>query len=219
MFDDADIDAAVQGAIASKFRNAGQTCVCTNRFYVQRGVYDEFLEKFTTEVKKLKLGNGFEQGVTVGPLIDAKAVEKVQSLIDDALSKGAELTTGGHVEQLFFEPCVLKNATQKMAFAKEEIFGPLAPVFAFDSEAEAIALANDTQFGLASYFYSRDIGRITRVSEALEYGMVAINSGSLSNAAAPFGGVKQSGLGREGSKYGMDDYLEMKYVLLSGISR
>ena len=219
VFDDADIDAAVQGAIASKFRNAGQTCVCTNRFYVQRGVYDEFLEKFTTEVKKLKLGNGFEQGVTVGPLIDAKAVEKVQSLIDDALSKGAELTTGGHVEQLFFEPCVLKNATQKMAFAKEEIFGPLAPVFAFDSEAEAIALANDTQFGLASYFYSRDIGRITRVSEALEYGMVAINSGSLSNAAAPFGGVKQSGLGREGSKYGMDDYLEMKYVLLSGISR
>lgn len=219
VFDDADIDAAVAGAVASKYRNAGQTCVCSNRLYVQSGVYDEFVEKLTAAVRRLKIGNGLGEGVEIGPMIEEAAVEKVRQLIADAVAKGAEITTGGNAEALFFEPTVLKNATQSMAFAREEIFGPLAPVFKFDTEAEAIAFANDTEFGLASYFYSRDIGRITRVSEALEYGMVGINTGLISNEAAPFGGVKHSGLGREGSKYGMDDYLEMKYVLLAGIDR
>ncbi len=218
VFDDADIDAAVVGAMVSKYRNAGQTCVCANRMYVQSGVYEEFVSKLTAEVNKLKVGNGLHEGIDIGPLIDESAVKKVHSLIEDAIQKGGTLTTGGNADNLFFEPSVLQNATQNMKFAKEEIFGPLAPVFKFETESEAVAYANDTEFGLASYFYSRDINRIVRVSEALEYGMVGINTGSISNATAPFGGVKQSGLGREGSKYGIDDYVEMKYLLLDGIN-
>ena len=222
VFNDADIDAAVEGAMISKFRNAGQTCVCANRLYVQSAVYDEFVNKLAQAIAKLKIGNGLDQGVTVGPLIDAAAINKVQEHITDAIGKGAEVVTGGNADnhgELFFQPTLLKNVTQDMKVAREETFGPLAPVFRFENEEEVVSWANDTEFGLASYFYSRDIGRIVRVSENLDYGMVAINTGLLSNEAAPFGGVKQSGLGREGSKYGIEDYTEIKYVLLAGIDQ
>ncbi|AXA93188.1 NADP-dependent succinate-semialdehyde dehydrogenase [Massilia sp. YMA4] len=220
VFDDADLDAAVEGAIASKYRNAGQTCVCANRIYVQDGVYDAFAEKFTAAVQKLKVGNGVEQGVTQGPLIDEKAVQKVEQHVADALAKGGRLLTGGHRHALghsFFEPTVIADVNNDMIVATEETFGPLAPLFRFKTDDEAVALANSTEFGLAAYFYSRDIGRIWRVSEGLESGMVGVNTGLISNEIAPFGGVKQSGLGREGSKYGIDDYLVIKYVCLGGI--
>ncbi|HEY0844942.1 MAG TPA: NADP-dependent succinate-semialdehyde dehydrogenase [Noviherbaspirillum sp.] len=220
VFDDADLDAAVEGAIASKYRNAGQTCVCANRLYVQDGVYDAFADKLVAAVKKLKVGNGLEPGVTQGPLIDGDAVEKVEQHIADAIAKGGRVLTGGKRHALghtFFEPTVIADVTPAMRVAREETFGPLAPLFRFKSDADAIAMANDTEFGLASYFYSRDIGRIWRVAEGLESGMVGINTGLISNEVAPFGGVKQSGLGREGSKYGMDDYLVIKYLCLGGI--
>ena len=222
VFDDADLDAAVEGAIASKYRNAGQTCVCANRLYVQSGVYDAFAQKLADAVGQLHVGNGVDPGVTQGPMIDTKAVEKVEEHIADALAKGASIKMGGkrhHLGHSFFEPTILTNVTQDMAVAKEETFGPLAPLFKFDTEEEVIGYANDTEFGLASYFYSRDIGRIFRVSEALEYGMVGVNSGLISNEIAPFGGVKQSGLGREGSKYGIEDYLVIKYTCFAGLDK
>jgi succinate-semialdehyde dehydrogenase/glutarate-semialdehyde dehydrogenase len=220
VFDDADLDAAVEGAIASKYRNAGQTCVCANRLYVQDGVYDAFADKLVAAVKKLKVGNGLEPGVTQGPLIDSDAIAKVEQHVADAVSKGGRVLTGGKrhtLGQTFFEPTVIADVTPAMRVAKEETFGPLAPLFRFKTDADAIAMANDTEFGLASYFYSRDIGRIWRVAEGLESGMVGINTGLISNEVAPFGGVKQSGLGREGSKYGMDDYLVIKYLCMGGI--
>ena len=222
VFDDADLDAAVEGAIASKYRNAGQTCVCANRLYVQSGVYDTFAQKLADAVGQLHVGNGVDAGVTTGPMIDEKAVEKVEEHIADAVAKGASIKMGGKRHSLghsFFEPTILTNVTQDMAVAKEETFGPLAPVFKFDTEEEVLGYANDTEFGLASYFYSRDIGRIFRVSEALEYGMVGVNTGLISNEIAPFGGVKQSGLGREGSKYGIEDYLVIKYTCLAGLDK
>ena len=222
VFDDADIDSAVEGAFASKYRNAGQTCVCSNRFYVQEGVYDEFVAKFAAKVKTAKVGNGFEDGVNQGPLIEEAALEKVQRHVDDAVAKGGVVVTGGKRLQSmgsgqFFEPTVVANATPDMLCAREETFGPFAPVFRFKTEQEAIAAANNTEFGLASYFYSRDVGRIFRVGEALEYGMVGINVGILATEHVPFGGVKQSGLGREGSHHGMDDYVEIKYLCLGDI--
>ena len=218
VFDDADVDSAVEGAIASKYRNAGQTCVCANRIYVQDGVYDQFVEKFSAKVKALKVGNGFEEGVVQGPLIEDAAVEKVQRHVDDALAKGGKLMVGGHkLHGKFFEPTVIAEATADMLCAKEETFGPFAPVFRFKADQEAIAAANNTEFGLASYFYSRDIGRIYRVAEALEYGMVGINVGVIATEHVPFGGVKQSGLGREGSSHGMEEYLEMKYLCMGDI--
>lgn len=220
VFEDADLDAAVQGALASKYRNSGQTCVCSNRILVQDSVYDAFVEKLQAEVSKFKLGNGAEAGVTHGPLVNAKAVKDVEVLVNDAIAKGATATIGGKVSDLgacFFEPTILTNATPDMRVFREEIFGPVAPVFKFSTEAEAIAMANDTEFGLASYFYTKDLGRIFRVGEALEYGIVGVNEGIISNEMAPFGGVKESGSGREGSKYGMDDYLEIKYLCLGGI--
>jgi succinate-semialdehyde dehydrogenase / glutarate-semialdehyde dehydrogenase len=222
VFDDADLDAAVDGAMVSKYRNTGQTCVCANRLYVQRGVLQAFTDKLVAKVKALKVGNGLEAGVTQGPLIDAKAVAKIEEHIADARAKGGEVLTGGKrhaLGGLFFEPTVIGGATAGMLFAKEETFGPLAPIFAFDTEAEVIALANDSEFGLASYFYSRDIGRVMRVAEKLESGIVGVNTGLISTAEAPFGGVKQSGLGREGSKYGLEDFLEMKYICLGGIDK
>ncbi|VUD57067.1 unnamed protein product [Burkholderia pseudomallei] len=218
VFDDADLDAAVEGAIASKYRNSGQTCVCTNRFYVHEKVYDAFAEKLTAAVAKLKVGLGTEAGVVQGPLINGAAVRKVEAHIADALDKGARVTTGGQRHPLghgFFEPTVLTGVTPDMKVAKEETFGPLAPLFRFSTEEEAIRYANDTEFGLAAYFYSRDIGRVWRVAEALEYGMVGINAGIISNEVAPFGGVKQSGLGREGSHYGIDDYVVIKYMCVA----
>ncbi|MDN4037259.1 NADP-dependent succinate-semialdehyde dehydrogenase [Massilia sp. YIM B02443] len=220
VFDDADIDAAVEGAIASKYRNAGQTCVCANRLYVQDGVYDEFARKLAAAVGKLKVGNGVEDGVTTGPLIEEKAVVKVEQHIEDALGKGARVLVGGKRHALghsFFEPTVLADVTTDMVVAREETFGPLAPLFRFKTEEEVIKLANDTEFGLASYFYARDIGRVWRVAEAIETGMVGVNTGLISSEVAPFGGVKQSGLGREGSTYGMDDYLVVKYICMGGI--
>jgi succinate-semialdehyde dehydrogenase/glutarate-semialdehyde dehydrogenase len=220
VFDDADLDAAVTGAIASKYRNAGQTCVCANRIYVQDGVYEEFARRFTDKVRELKVGNGMEPGVDQGPLIEDKAVDKVEAHIADALSKGARLLLGGKRHALghsFFEPTVLADVTPAMLVSDEETFGPVAPLFRFKTEDEAIALANDTEFGLASYFYARDIGRVFRVADRIESGMVGINTGLISNEVAPFGGVKQSGLGREGSKYGMDDYLVLKYLCLGGL--
>ena len=218
VFDDADLGSAVDGAMASKYRNAGQTCVCANRLYVQDGIYDAFVATLAERVKGLKVGNGFEPGVTQGPLIEPAALEKVKEHIADALSKGGSIVTGGKpLEGQFFEPTVIANASQDMRVAREETFGPLAPVFRFKTEQEAIAAANATEFGLASYFYSRDIGRIIRVSEALEYGMVGVNIGLLGSEQVPFGGVKQSGLGREGSHHGMDEYLEMKYVNLGDV--
>ncbi len=222
VFDDADIDSAVEGAFASKYRNAGQTCVCSNRFYVQEGVYDQFVAKFAAKVQTAKVGNGFEEGVNQGPLIEEAALEKVQRHVDDAVAKGGKVLTGGkRLSSLgsgqFYEPTVVANATPDMLCAREETFGPFAPVFKFKTEQEAIAAANNTEFGLASYFYSRDVGRIFRVSEALEYGMVGINVGILATEHVPFGGVKQSGLGREGSHHGMDDYVEIKYLCVGDI--
>ncbi|MEK6318097.1 MAG: NAD-dependent succinate-semialdehyde dehydrogenase [Burkholderia gladioli] len=218
VFDDADLDAAVEGAIASKYRNSGQTCVCTNRFYVHDKVYDAFAAKLAAAVEKLKVGRGTEAGVMQGPLINEAAVLKVEAHIEDALAKGASIATGGKRHALghgFFEPTVLTGVTPDMKVSKEETFGPLAPLFRFASDEEVIGFANDTEFGLAAYFYSRDIGRVWRVAEALEYGMVGINTGLISNEVAPFGGVKQSGLGREGSHYGIDDYVVIKYLCLA----
>jgi succinate-semialdehyde dehydrogenase/glutarate-semialdehyde dehydrogenase len=220
VFDDADLDAAVEGAIASKYRNAGQTCVCANRLYVQDGVYEQFASKLVAAVAKLKVGNGQDEGVTQGPLIEEKAVAKVEEHIADALAKGGRLLAGGKRHALghsFFEPTIVADVNAGMLVAREETFGPLAPLFRFKTEDEVLALANDTEFGLAAYFYSRDIGRVWRVAEGLESGMVGVNSGLISNEIAPFGGVKQSGLGREGSKYGMDDYLVIKYICIGGI--
>lgn len=219
VFDDADLDEAVQGAMASKYRNAGQTCVCANRLYVQSGVYDEFAKKLTEAVTQLKVGNGLDEGVTTGPMINQSSVDKLKEHIDDAVSKGACIATGGVNHELggtYVQPTLLTNVTQEMKVAKEETFGPLAPLFKFDTEEEVIGYANDTEFGLASYFYSKDMGRIIRVSEGLEYGMVGVNTGLISNEVAPFGGVKQSGMGREGSKFGIEDYLVIKYTCLSG---
>jgi succinate-semialdehyde dehydrogenase/glutarate-semialdehyde dehydrogenase len=221
VFEDADLDAAVEGAVASKYRNTGQTCVCTNRLLVQDTVYDAFAEKLSVAVKVLKPAPGLESDATQGPLIDDAAMEKVESHIRDAQSKGAKVLVGGRRHALggrFFEPTILTDVTQAMAVAREETFGPVAPLFRFKNEAEAIALANDTEFGLAAYFYGRDIARIWRVAEALEYGIVGINSGLISTEVAPFGGVKESGLGREGSKYGMEEFLEIKYMCFGGIT-
>jgi succinate-semialdehyde dehydrogenase/glutarate-semialdehyde dehydrogenase len=220
VFDDADLDEAVAGAIASKYRNSGQTCVCTNRFYVHDRVYDAFAAKLRDAVAGLKVGNGTDEGVTQGPLINEAAVLKVESHIEDALAKGARIVAGGKRHALghgFFEPTILADVTPAMKVARDETFGPLAPLFRFSSDEEVIRLANDTEFGLAAYFYSRDIGRVWRVAEALEYGMVGINTGLISNEVAPFGGVKQSGLGREGSHYGIDDYVVIKYMCIGGI--
>jgi succinate-semialdehyde dehydrogenase/glutarate-semialdehyde dehydrogenase len=218
VFDDADVDSAVDGAIASKYRNAGQTCVCANRIYVQEGVYDTFVQKFAAKVKAMKVGNGFEEGVVQGPLIEDAAVQKVQRHVQDAVAKGARIVTGGQkLQGQFFQPTVLADATGDMLCAKEETFGPLAPIFKFKTEQEAIAAANATEFGLASYFYSRDVGRIFRVSEALEYGMVGINVGIIATEHVPFGGVKQSGLGREGSHHGIDEYVEIKYLCVGDV--
>ena len=221
VFDDADLDEAVEGAIISKYRNAGQTCVCANRLYVQAGVYDAFAEKLVTAVGKLKVGNGFDPEVLQGPLIDFAAVEKIEDHIQDAVAKGGRVLLGGKrhaLGQTFFEPTVLSEVTSQMKVAREETFGPLAPLFRFGSDEESIQMANDTEFGLASYFFSRDIGRAWRVAEALECGMVGINTGLISNEVAPFGGVKQSGLGREGSHYGMDEFLEVKYLCFGGLA-
>lgn len=221
VFDDADVDAAVQGAIISKYRNAGQTCVCANRVYVQVGVYDEFVKKFTGAVQQLKVGRGEESGVNIGPMISADAIDKVEELLKDATDKGANVIEGGDRHELgglFYRPTVVSEVTADMAFATEEIFGPVAPVFKFSTEEEVIELANATEFGLAAYFYARDLGRVFRVAEGLEYGMVCINDGILSTEIAPFGGVKESGTGREGSRYGMDEYIEIKYITLAGIN-
>ncbi len=218
VFDDADIDSAVEGAFASKYRNAGQTCVCSNRLYVQAGVYDEFVTRFAAKVGTAKVGNGFDDGVNQGPLIEEAALQKVERHVQDAIAKGARLLVGGkRLPGQFFEPTVVADATADMLCAREETFGPFAPVFKFSTEQEAIDAANNTEFGLASYFYSRDIGRIWRVSEALEYGMVGINVGILATEHVPFGGVKQSGLGREGSHHGIDDYVEIKYLCIGDI--
>ncbi len=218
VFDDADLDAAVDGAMASKYRNAGQTCVCANRMLVQDGVYDEFLEKFSAGVAALKVGDGREDGVTIGPLINDAAVEKVNELVEDSVSHGAKIVAGGGHDGRFYVPTILSDVTADMKISSEEIFGPVAPLTRFKTEEEAIALANDTPFGLASYFYARDVGRIWRVSEALEYGIVGINEGIISTAVAPFGGVKESGIGREGSKYGIEDFIEIKYLLVGGLA-
>ena len=221
VFDDADIDSAVAGAMQSKFRNAGQTCVCANRFYVQDKVYERFVEQMAQAMRDtLQVGNGFAQGSTVGPLIEAAAVQKVQAQIDDAVAHGGRIMTGGKVANgLFVEPTLIANAQPNMLCAREETFGPLAPVFRFHTEGEAIAAANNTPFGLASYFYSRDMGRITRVSEALEYGMVGVNVGVFGSENSPFGGIKQSGMGREGARHGMDEYLEMKLVVTGDVQK
>ncbi|MBS1143176.1 MAG: NAD-dependent succinate-semialdehyde dehydrogenase [Proteobacteria bacterium] len=215
VFDDADVNVAVEGALAAKYRNTGQTCVCANRFLVQSGIYDEFAAKFAEKVRTLKVGDGTEAGVTQGPLINAAGLGKVESHVADALAKGARVLCGGARHERggnFYQPTVLADVTTDMKVAREETFGPVAPLFRFDTEAEAIAMANDTEFGLAAYFFSRNVGRCWRVGEALEYGMVGINTGMISNEVAPFGGIKQSGLGREGSKYGIEDYLEIKYL-------
>jgi succinate-semialdehyde dehydrogenase/glutarate-semialdehyde dehydrogenase len=222
VFDDADIDAAVEGAVASKYRNAGQTCVCTNRILVQEGIKDEFIEKFTSKVKELKLGVGTDESVDIGPVVNVPAVEAIEGLIAAAVEAGAKIITGGKRSDLgacFFEPTILSDVTMDMKVAYKEIFGPIAPIITFKDEAEALAIANDTVFGLAAYFYTRDIGRIWRVAEALEFGMVGINEGLISNPMAPFGGVKQSGLGREGSKYGIGEYLEIKYLCMGGLDK
>jgi len=222
VFDDADLDAAIAGAMASKYRNSGQTCVCANRILVQEGIYDAFTDRLVAAVQDLRVGNGAEEGVTIGPLIDETAASDVMSFIDDAVSKGASVRAGGRRSGLggsFVEPTILTNVSDDMKVFREEIFGPVAPLFKFKTEAGAIEMANDTEFGLACYFYSRDIGRIWRVAEGLEYGIVGINEGIISNEMAPFGGVKESGQGREGSKYGLDDYLEVKYMCMGGIDQ
>jgi len=222
VFDDADLDAAVAGAMASKYRNAGQTCVCSNRILVQEAVYDSFAEKLAAAVANFKMGNGAEEGVNLGPLVNVDAVRDVDVLVKEAVAKGAEVLVGGNISPLgacFFEPTILTHVNEGMRVFHEEIFGPVAPLFKFKTEGDAISMANNTDFGLASYFYSRDIGRIWRVAEALEYGMVGINEGIISNEMAPFGGVKESGVGREGSKYGIEDYVEIKYLCLGGLDR
>jgi succinate-semialdehyde dehydrogenase/glutarate-semialdehyde dehydrogenase len=222
VFDDADLDEAVKGAIICKFRNAGQTCVCANRILVQEGVYDEFAKKLMAATAALKMGNGADDGVTVGPLINQGAANDVLEFVEDAVAKGAKLAAGGGRSDLggcFVEPTVLTDVSDDMRVFREEIFGPVAPLFKFKTEEEAIAMANDTEFGLACYFYSRDVGRIWRVGEGLEYGIVGINEGIISNEMAPFGGVKESGQGREGSKYGLDDYLEIKYMCVGGLDK
>ena len=222
VFDDADLDAAVEGAIAAKFRNTGQTCVCANRIFVQEGVYNAFADKLATAVAKLKVGDGMDAGVVQGPLIDEAAAKKVEAHIADAVGKGARVAIGGKRHALggtFFQPTVLTDVTTDMVVTREETFGPVAPLFRFKTEQEAIALANDTEFGLASYFYSRDIGRVWRVAEALESGLVGVNAGVISTVEAPFGGFKESGVGREGSKYGIEDYLQIKYVCMAGVTR
>ncbi|AAZ26066.1 NAD-dependent succinate-semialdehyde dehydrogenase [Colwellia psychrerythraea] len=222
VFDDADIDAAVQGALVSKYRNAGQTCVCTNRIFVQKGVIEQFTKKFTSAVAALAIGDGLTDGVSIGPMISSDAVCDVELLVKDSITAGAILALGGERDQAgdaFYQPTILTNVTNDMPIAKNEIFGPVTPIISFEDEDEVIAMANDTEYGLASYFYARDIGRIWRVAEGLEYGMVGINEGMISNAAAPFGGVKQSGNGREGSKYGLDDYLEIKYLCMGGLGK
>jgi succinate-semialdehyde dehydrogenase/glutarate-semialdehyde dehydrogenase len=221
VFDDADLDAAVEGALASKYRNTGQTCVCANRLLVQEGVYDAFAVKLAVRAKELRVGSGLEEGVVQGPLIDEQALAKVEEHVADALAKGAKVLTGGRRHALggtFYEPTVIADVTPDMKCAREETFGPVAPLFRFKTEAEAIAMANDTEFGLAAYFFSRDVARCFRVGEALEYGMVGVNTGIMSNEVAPFGGVKQSGIGREGSKYGIEEYLEIKYLCFGGIA-
>jgi succinate-semialdehyde dehydrogenase/glutarate-semialdehyde dehydrogenase len=220
VFDDADLERAVAGGMAAKYRNAGQTCVCTNRFYVQSGIYDRFVEKLSEASRGLKVGSGLEEGVQQGPLIDDKAVAKVEEFVSDAQAKGGRVVTGGKRHALghsFFEPTVIANATQEMRFAREEIFGPVAPVFRFETEDEAVRLANSTEYGLACYFYTQDLGRAFRVSEGLKYGLVGINEGVITTEVAPFGGMKESGLGREGSKYGIEDYLDVKYVCIGGL--
>ncbi|WP_454747524.1 NAD-dependent succinate-semialdehyde dehydrogenase [Ciceribacter selenitireducens] len=221
VFDDADLDAAVEGAMISKYRNAGQTCVCANRLYIQSGVYDAFAAKLAERVGQMKVGDGFAEGVTTGPLIDTNALKKVEEHVADAVSKGAKVALGGKPADqggLFFQPTILTGVTSDMKVAVEETFGPVAPLFKFETEEEVIELANNTEFGLASYFYSKDVAKIFRVAEALEYGMVGINTGLISTEVAPFGGIKQSGLGREGSRYGIDDYTELKYMCLGGIA-
>ena len=221
VFDDADLESAVQGAVASKYRNAGQTCVCSNRLIVQSGIYERFVEMLASAAGNLVVGNGIDISTTVGPLINTRAAKDVCSIIDDALSKGAQCITGGGMSSLkgsFVEPTVLTNVTREMRVFSEEIFGPVAPVFRFDTEDQVIEMANDTEFGLAAYFYTQDHGRIWRVAERLDYGIVGINEGIISNEMAPFGGVKESGNGREGSKYGIDDYLEIKYLCIGGIN-
>tara|TARA_B100002049_G_scaffold236629_1_gene223982 strand:- start:1418 stop:2128 length:711 start_codon:yes stop_codon:yes gene_type:complete len=220
VFDDADLDSAVSGALISKFRNTGQTCVCTNRFIVQEGIYDKFVKKLGEAVKTLNVGNGMDEGVNQGPLISFKALDKVKEHLADAVDRGAVIVAGGKPHEkggTMFEPTVIGNVDTSMKMASEETFGPLAPVFKFKTEDEAIKLANDTEFGLASYFYTSNVNRIWRVSEALEYGMVGVNEGVISNEVAPFGGVKESGLGREGSHYGIDDFLELKYICMGGL--
>jgi succinate-semialdehyde dehydrogenase/glutarate-semialdehyde dehydrogenase len=222
VFDDADVDAAVVGAIQAKFRNAGQTCVCANRIYVQEGIYESFVEKFAKAVAGQTVGDGMEEGVTIGPLINDAALGKVERLVEDALSRGATTVVGGERAGgsgagCFYEPTVLRDVNESMSLQHEEIFGPIAAVYSFASESEAIAKANDTRFGLAAYFYGRDVARVWRVAEALEFGMVGINTGSISTAEAPFGGVKESGLGREGSKYGVEEFVEIKYLCFGGI--
>jgi succinate-semialdehyde dehydrogenase/glutarate-semialdehyde dehydrogenase len=220
VFDDADLDRAVAGGMLAKFRNSGQTCVCTNRFFVQAGIYDKFVEKFAAAAAKLKIGSGLEAGVELGPLIDDRAIAKTEEFVADVQAKGGRIVIGGHAikrEGTFFEPTVIAGATPEMLFMKEEIFGPVAPVFKFKTEADAIRLANDTEFGLAAYFYSSDLGRVFRVMEALEYGMVGVNEGLITTPEAPFGGVKQSGIGREGGHQGIEDYLDTKYVCLGGL--
>lgn len=222
VFDDADIDAAVQGALLSKYRNAGQTCVCTNRIFVQRDVLAQFTDKFCREVSQLKVGDGLTAGVSIGPMISTKAVADVDKLVQGSIAAGATVTLGGQLHDVgdhFYQPTILSNVTNDMPIASNEIFGPVSPIIAFDDETEVLEMANATEYGLAAYFYSRDIGRIWRVAEGLEYGMVGINEGMISNAAAPFGGVKQSGSGREGSKYGLEDYLEIKYLCLGGLDK
>lgn len=219
VFDDADIEAAVAGAINAKYRNTGQTCICANRIFIQNGIYDQFAQRFSEELSKLKIGDGMESGVRLGPLINKEALQKVSDLVVDAVEKGAKVLTGGKPSELggtFFEPTVLTDVTQEMNCATTEIFGPVAPLYRFETEEEAIQMANDTPYGLAAYFYTRDNARVWRVSEALEYGMVGINEGSISNEIGPFGGVKESGIGREGSKYGMDEFMEIKYLCMGG---
>jgi succinate-semialdehyde dehydrogenase/glutarate-semialdehyde dehydrogenase len=222
VFDDADLDAAVIGAAGSKYRNSGQTCICVNRMLVQEGIYDAFVEKLTAHVREFRLGNGLDEGVTHGPVVTAKAAEDIDAMVQDALASGATAVTGGKIDDmgpLFYQPTILTNVNDQMRVFREEIFGPVAPIFKFKDEAEAIAMANDTEFGLASYIYTRDIGRVWRVSEGIDYGMVGVNETAITSDIIPFGGVKESGMGREGSKYGVDDYIETKYICMGGLDR